>query len=612
MALSEISINDRVISKTNAAISEANYHILRQYLLARKPLLTVTNTIDSLLAEHCTTDKQVFMHQATQLACKAQKNSDIQEAISDEVEKNNDNLLSSTYSRELPILDSRLNQLDMKCFHQQKSCNQASSQLHELKINLGQINQTIDRIHNERQLLNSRYAYGPQYPHGNIHTHYPHGTQFTQGHPTLTVVYTLQDQLELNRLIHEENRLIEERRRLTYLVDTKDTENTREERNLNKLLTDKNQAAEHCSDVKRQLEVYLPNKAQQRHIRNEERIAREHARKTDDANLQQLSHKNLGALQQQISTQNQKLDNKRNQLMDKAVETSYPIYITQLEHALQQKDGPKITFNEHATLMTLLTMMKNYSEMEESERTIIRSLNDEKNTLRTLQKNLTDNNCQLQQYTSSNPQLINQNKELAEENINLNLNSESADNHRTNALYTSLFGLSSSLLSGGLISTFMFISPVYFAIPAALALLTVISLTIAVIYHFNKSASDDQITQNKQTICENETTLFKQVEKVRELSVTTIPSLNTQIDKSKKAIALTETKLKDQQEAMSQLSSKAKNVTSTYSGPSTFFGGGCTAEPVSNYPTLPSAPPAEMAPYEDIDPPAYEQTEGCF
>jgi hypothetical protein len=403
------------------------------------------------------------------------------------------------------------------------------------------------------------------------------------------------------------NRLVDEHRRLTYLIDTKDAENTREERNLNKLLSDKKQTDVRYSEIKHQLNVYLPNKEQQRQIRNQERIARESARKTDDASLQQLSHKNHEALKQQISTQNHQLDNKRNQLMDKAVETSYQIYITQLEHTLQQTDGPKITFYERETLMMILTMMKNYIEMEESKRVIIRSLNDERNTLRILQQSLTDNIKQLQRYINAEPVLIQQNKELTEENINLNLNSESANNHRTNALYTSLFGLSGSLLSSALISTFIFISPVYFAIPGVLALLTVISLTIAVIYHFKKSASEEQVSQNKQTINENKITIFNQWEKAHELSVTTILSLNTQIDKSEKAIVLIEEKLKDQQEAMGQLSSKAQNVTSTYSGTSTFFGGGGTSVNVSYFPTFPSAPPSDEALYTDIDPPAYEQ-----
>lgn len=46
MALSEIIINDIVQSQTNAVISESNYHILRQYLLERKPVSRVLNPIN--------------------------------------------------------------------------------------------------------------------------------------------------------------------------------------------------------------------------------------------------------------------------------------------------------------------------------------------------------------------------------------------------------------------------------------------------------------------------------------------------------------------------------------------------------------------------------------
>ncbi len=583
MALSEIIINDLVLYQTNAAISESNYHTLRQYLLERKPLLIVTNNINSLLSEYCNADKQALMNSLTQIACEAQRSSDIQEAMRDEEEKNNDDLLKSSYKTELPILEGRMNQLEMKCFHQQRICDQLRSQLREYTVNLGQVNEAIDRVHRERQLVHFRYTYHLPYPQDNVHRHYP-DLQFNPIYPTLPPVYSLQDQLILDRLLNEENRLIMERQRLTYLVDSKDTESTKEERTLDKFLKEKKRAEERYGEIRQQLDIDLPNKEQQRQIRNQERVSREHARNSYDPNLQQLSHKNLETLKQQIATQNHELENKRNQLMDKAVETSYLVYITQLEQALQQTNSPQLSFNEREALKMILTLMKNFLAMGVREQSIIHSLSEEQHNLRKLQKNLLDSNTQLQHYIASEPRLVKENKELAEENGNLTLNSESADNHRTNALYASLFGTASGLLSAGLISTLV-ISPLFFAVPGAFALLTVISLTVALVYHFKKFTAEEQIDHNTQTIRENETTILRQLEQANDLSLTTIPQLTTQIEESEKTIVTIEKQLKDQQQAMSQLLSKAENVSSTYGGSNTFF----SSAEMSSYP-IPSAP----------------------
>jgi hypothetical protein len=417
MALSEIIIDDLVLYHTNAAISESNYHTLRQYLLERKPLLTVTNSINSLLSEHCNADKHTLTNSLIQIACEAQSKSDIQEAMRDEQEKNNDDLLKSSYKTELPILESRMTQLEMKCFHQQSICDQLRSQLREHTINLRHVNQAIERIQAERQLVHSRYAYIPPHPQGNVHCHYP--DLHYPGYPTLPVVYSLQDQLILDRLLNEENRLSMERQRLTYLVEAKDTESTKEERNLNRFIKEKKRTEERYSEIKQQIDVELPNKEHQRQTRNQERMLRENARNSNDPSLQQLSHKNREALQQQIASQSHELENKRNQLMDKAVETGYDVYITQLEQALQQTDGPQLSFNERDALKRILGLMKNFMTMREREQSIIYSLREEQNNLRKLKKNLLDSNTQLQSYIASEPMLIRENRQLTEENSSL-------------------------------------------------------------------------------------------------------------------------------------------------------------------------------------------------
>ncbi|HAT8174394.1 TPA: type IV secretion protein Dot, partial [Legionella pneumophila] len=451
MALSEIIINDIVQSQTNAVISESNYHILRQYLLERKPVSRVLNPINSLLSEHCTQDKQAIINHLTQLACESQRNHDIQEARSDEQEGINENSLMINYKSELLALENTLKELDTKCYQQQRQYNQVSRQFNELKVNMTHINQSIDRIRYERQLLDQQLNH--PYSDGNVYTNPPTTTRI---YPDLSPP---QDQHTRDRLLQEENRLIEERQKLMHLINSKETEKNKEEQHLNRLHKEKKEAEGRYSEVKHQIDVVLPNSEQQRQIRNQERLAREDARASYDPHLLQLSHKNLEALKSQIETQVRELDERRNQLMGEATEISYKIYLTQLEQVLQESEkGPQITFNENNALKMILAMMKNMEEMAEKEKDISSSIDKERHNLHSLQKSLIGYTRQLERYLTSDPHLVKQNKALTEENTQLQQYIESAASWRTNAFYASLFSIGGSLISTGILNTFI-ISP---------------------------------------------------------------------------------------------------------------------------------------------------------
>ncbi|HAT1658055.1 TPA: type IV secretion protein Dot [Legionella pneumophila] len=589
MALSEIIINDIVQSQTNAVISESNYHVLRQYLLERKPVSRVLNPINSLLSEHCAQDKQAIINHLTQLACESQRNHDTQEARSDEQERINENSLMINYRSELLVLENTLKEMDTKCFQQQRQFNQVSRQFNELKVNMTHINQSIDRIRYERQLLDQQLNH--PYSDGNVYTNPPTTTRI---YPDLS---PHQDQHTRDRLLQEENRLIEERQRLMHLINSKETEKNKEEQHLNKLHKEKKEAEGRYSEIKHQIDIALPNSEQQRQIRNQERLARESARASYDPHLLQLSHKNLEELKSQIETQVRELDEQRNQLMGEATEMSYKTYLTQLEQALQESErGLKITFNENNALKMILAMMKNMEDMAEKEKDISSSIDKERHNLHSLQKSLVGYTRQLERYLTSDPHLVKQNKALTEENTQLRQYSESADNWRTNAFYASLFSIGGSLISTGILNTFI-ISPAFFAIPGALAALGVVSFVIAVVSYCQKYFSDMQMEQNNQKIEKNELILMKQWKKANELSLTTIPSLNAKIEQSEKELYALEQKLQDQQHSMNLLLNKAQNVTSNYGGSSNFFG-----NTTGNVFYLPSAPLHEDSPlYPEIE-----------
>ncbi|KTD14125.1 substrate of the Dot/Icm secretion system [Legionella gratiana] len=584
MALSEIIINDIVQSQTKKVISESNYHLLRQYLLERKPLLRVLNPISTLLFEHCNSDKQAMINYLTQLACESQKNYDSQEALSDEQERENESSLRNDYERELYDLESRLQQLETKCAQQEQSYNQINRHYNEIKISISQINSNLDRIRNERQI---------RFPESNIHTHTTTMTHSPRIYPELYQ----QDQHTWNRLLQEENRLVEERQRLTYLLNSKETERTKEEQNLTLYLQEKKEAERRYQEIKHQMEIVFPENEHQRQIRNEERFARNRARNTYDHHLQQLSSKNLEALKQQIEIQSRELENQRTQLMSEATEMSYKTYLTQLELALQHtENSPQIMFNEKTALKMIVAMMKNLVEMAEKEKVLMNSLNGEQNNLRSLQKSLLECTRKLQNHLTSKPHLVKQNKELTEENVRLQLKSDSAASYKKSALYVSLFGITSSLLSTGIMGT-LIISPVFFTIPGALAMLSLVALVVALGFQYQKYVSKIQMEHNSQVIEKNEVMLMRDWKKANELCVTTMSELNTKIEQSEKEIVELDQKLKEQQHVMNLVLNKAQGVSTAYNGNSNFFGNTNTGNVVY----LPSAPLQDEPLYPSIE-----------
>ncbi|CEG57577.1 hypothetical protein [Legionella fallonii] len=570
MALSDIIISDLVLKQTNAAISESNYHGLRQYLLERKPLLTVTNAINSLLSEQISIERQEFIQKHTQLACEAQRNNDIQEVAADEQEQINDNLLHESYAKELPVLERTMSQLDVKCFVQQGHFERLHSERQELKVNLEQVGQALERNRNERQILSNRYLYGIQFPQGTVHTH-PSTVIYPQPYANSGLVLSLQDQIIWDRLLNEENRLNAEQQRLDSLADSKEGEYKRGEQKLNGLLSEKKYAEERYSEVKRQIEFVLPNKEQQRQIRSQERFHRDVARKQDDFTLQQLSPKNQERLRQLIATQDYAQENQRSALMSQVFKTSYSVFTSQLELTLQQGGASKIKFSEREALKTIIEIMKNCNQMEEKEQEINQSLRKEKEQLRMLQQNLADSNEQLRQFITSKPLLIKENERLKEENKQLALSSESAAFHRANSFYSSLFGISCGLISAGIINGAILLNPILLTIPGAFAIVAVVSVIIAIVAHCKKSSNDEQVENNKKIISENESTIFDECKKANDISEVTIPNINAQIEQTANTIALIEQELQQHHQAMSQLLHKAQNVTGAQGKNNVFF-----------------------------------------
>lgn len=605
MALSEIIINDVVKNQTNVVISEANFPTLRQYLLERKPLSSVTNVIDTFLNEHFIADKQMALQQLTDAACESQKKSDAEEVIHDEQEKNSDGLLRTNYVQEVSEVQNRLAQLGTMIYQQNNYSAQLQRQLSEHQINLNRVERSIERIKSERRAIQVRYVVSPAFPQPNVHGHPQNGIQVPNLYP---VVYSIQDQLALDGLAREENRLNDELHGLKEVIRLTRSDSLREGQQLGGLRSEQNQAEARLKYLRQQIDVELPKRDQQRHIRNQERLAREHARKTDDPDLMQLSHKNREALTQKITLKIDELNRLKAKLVQSAANNSYSFFVSQLDEALQGATPLKLGFYERDTLKTITGMMKIYLEMSGQEQTLIKSLGEARNTLQQQQKWLRECTAKLQHYERSNPQLRQSNKELAEENERLKLNSESAGSSRSTALYVSLFVGASALASASIIGSLV-VSPLYFALSGVLALATVISLTVAVVYHFQKSSADNQMARNTKTISTNQDLILKHSREADELREHTLPDLNLSIAESGRFIDEKEGELDKHQIAMQHLLAKAQNVNQFNGAAFPFFSGTYS---VHSMPVTPSAPVLDMPENEVASAPLYPYIPGYF
>ncbi|WP_298623819.1 hypothetical protein [uncultured Legionella sp.] len=582
MALSEIIINDIVRKRTNAVIKASDFHNLRQYLLNREPLLTVTNSIDLLLREQFSDDRQAAVEAMAQEAYDAQRTSDKKETRADEHERTNDELLKVSYSQELPSLENKKNQLDERIYQQQNYHAHIRSQVSEYKINLDQINRTIARLQSDRNIINSRYVLNAPFPHGNIHAHvqvfthepnmHVHGHIHTHnnglnypnhGH----MLFSLQDQIALDSLVREEHRLNDERIRLTRLIDVKEAELFNEGQQLSTIVTEKRQTENRFRELKHQLETEIPNREWQRQNRNQERMDREDARSTHDPELQQLSDKNREALKQRILTKIDELDKTREQLMKEATEVSYQTFIEQLDETVELE----VSYYEREALNSIREKMIKYSALQQQEKKTSHSLQDTRTILSTLQQKFNEHTRTLQGYEASNPQLKQANKLLVEENGRLYTAREGFNASQTSALYWSLFSGASAGISAAVIGSLL-VSPVFFALSGALALVTVISLTVAGVYHYQKSACNDKMDENHKAIRNNKAIISEHDKEAATLRTTTLPELSAKIEETSQSISLIAKQLEELQHNMKKTYTKAQNITELQGNRNGFFG----------------------------------------
>lgn len=550
MSLADISINHILLDQTNTLIKISDFSRLRQHLLAKQPIESVINNISLLLSEYCEADKTAYKTQQTTLACEEQIREDIREARTDEYAREQDGLARASYCKELPRLEAKLAGSEREILDQNFQYELTQRRVAELEAELGLLNISMARISSERVFLETPTYHGHPAAHQEMQYH-PHARVYAtdvemplQGyHPSVIHLYPSEW-----HLVHQrELQLTYERDQLNALIVVQRSQKDREKTTLDEMKANGKRTSDRCEEIRKNLNHVLPKNEQERLRRADERAEREKVRKVDDPHLRQLSSNNLAGLRSKILRQNSILEQIKARLLEQAVSSSYAVFLAQIEQTLQEQNILNISSQERDALHSLIIILKNHQGMEEEVAVI-------QGALTVAQANLKG----LQRKSSENTALFQQNVLLQDIN-------ESANNIRTNALYSALFGAGGSLVSAGLVIAYT-MNPLFFIIPGALGVLTVTALIIALVYHIEKSDTEHQIGQNNNRIRTNETL------PEMDPSLSRAENLLSAIQKAQQKVGQIESNLADKRKEMEQLMGKASNVTASGYSQSPGFG----------------------------------------
>jgi hypothetical protein len=573
MALSDINIKDAVVHYTQSIITGSNYELLRQYLLERKPIQAVMESVKSGLHQLCESDKQRFKQEYTVSAFETQLISDQQDNVSDQEQFETETRLTQEYSIQLPELKRQLESLKSTYLLQEKSTQLAQTNLDICKRDELRIETRLSGIRTQKSLLTLQYPYTQ-----TVHTHYHSHPAVVTTYPNSSYNWTWSNQLQWNSLSIEESQLLGELQQVRGNVSNKKVECRLEEGKLSELYEQKTTLERKINAMQRQLSTEFPQNEKSRQRRKEERAFRASARKADDPQLNQLSYRNREALTLKISNQNKALDRLKDKLEHEASDMSYSSFLTELESQLQSQNSPNLLMSESEALKMILGIMKEYQLLAAKEQSMQTQLGEENRKLKSLQRNL-----------ESNTQLDQSNQQLTQ-------NSDSAANARN----TSLF-IGGTSAAGGVVGAIMManimVDPILLFVPGGLALVAVVSLIVALVYHIQKSGYDSDIERNNKSMQENEVELLEESYK-KDNSNSPKPTLQQQIKATEDKVQKQSALLQEHQQSMVKLIQKGQNVSHTYQRLYPLF----TPPEDSRY----SYNPQPSAPTDDRMPPSYQ------
>lgn len=550
MALSEINIKESLLCYSKQLILESDYLYLRRALLERRALPSIIHAFDLHIHKQYTTDQQNQIQQLTQQAITAQTERDNAQRQSDQQQGSEDYALTNTYTNQRPIIHHRLHHVTCEYAHQQQRYYRAQNQTDDLKRALYKLEWQTTQSPREQQL-----GYTTQH-----HTQYQFPAHIVEV-PNQPFYHHYSQQIENTDFFAQE------RQRLRTLITQAERYSTQQQRHLDSLAEEKKHLDTEYSTITHHLDVLFPQQEQQRQQREMQRHEREQARMSGMSN-EQLSTTARDTLQQEIQLQCQELETLREQLKDAALIRGYTSYTEQLASMLQnQPETLAVTFAERQSLRQLSELMNTYTTLEEQNHAIQHNLTSEQNKLTKLYR--------FQQ----------ENQHLTQENSHLELKRTQQLERRNSTLFLALFGTQTGIAFSGAASALLVINPLFLIVPVTFVLALAASVITAIVYHYKKANTQEQISANQQKIIDNKTTFFRQTGFTPEST----PELNIQIEQVQQEITELQTESTTHNHRMGQLYQQAHSleIQGTYS--TNLF-----SQPADNiYPFPPSAPPAE-------------------
>lgn len=560
MSLYEINISDVVKAQTIETLKASSYSSLKQTILDRKPLSSIINTIDTLLAQQTALDKDRFKLAAIDEACRKQQTDDTAEQQRDAKEESTDITSKSSLSAKLQRLSFEIETLTRNLTSQQARYSAIQSDLSIHQSSKSGIDQQLSSIAAQRNNIVLRYNVPLNHTHVHGHDHVHAHDQVHVHRNVTSFVYSVLDQAELSRLSMLESQLTAQQQSLSSQILIKLQMSQIERSNLDDINAQKKTKEAEFNKTERQLEIEIPDREIKRKVRERERSDRETARFTNDPNLMQLSSSSRESLEYTIRMHFKTLDGKRNELMDAASTLSYPVFLDQLEQILYSAHELNVTLPEKNALLMTIQCMKEYRKMQEEESRLNHNLIGLQTSLRKQEQSLRNIEEKYQRYYYSNPDLTTKNQLLTQQNSVLEEKARAAKG--TANLYFTFSGLGAiGAVGGGLLIGFIFMNPLLFIIPGVFALVAVGTLIAALVYHNRESSNNNQVRENKNTIQNNGKQIEQQTQEMITFYHVTIPQLQSDIGSSQASIEKTQAQLGYHQQQMQFQFSKTERVT---------------------------------------------------
>ncbi|PWY56036.1 hypothetical protein DGG96_08835 [Legionella qingyii] len=545
MSLSKLNINLLVEKITDQYINlhSSNYSALRNPCILPSPVSAVTQEVNKELTGILKIDQQESASQLISDASKNQLQCDLEEKERDHLEEQQDLLKSS-------LLKSHLQHINEQKIIAELEIKKAQEHIQRLQLHLKRIKEQNIINNQKKEEVTQHHSHPSTEASPHNHTHPEAIEQHVRtehSHPEATKQDTATTHVH-SETAPDSQTTHSHPNTTQHGHQTADLESQKIELiqkihslEINLLRVQQLNLETRLEQFKKisQEQVELTKRTDQRRERAHARAAREKARSTDDPNLLQLSQQNRNALKEAIREEHKRLNQTKEELIQKANEISYQIYLNRLENLLSSVI--KVSYPEHQALKQIIQLMQAYlvTTAEENNKKAI--LDKEYRAKTRLMQQMRDSEKRIEQCKTSNPQLTSANLNLAEQNKQLEITIENARNHRKNL---SIAGLLFLLFTGGATGTgiaieggLVALTSLIFAPAAVLAFVTLSLFIAALVYAIKTNIDENQLSKNKLTMEDNHAKIEQQNKDIISLENTIIPDLKSEIDATEQEIS---------------------------------------------------------------------------